>query len=265
MNQRNDVHTALITGASGGIGLELARLFAADGHNLVLVARSGEALAGIARELEARHGITARVMVRDLAKSETPRQIFDELTADGIHVHTLVNNAGFGSNGPFAEADVQNQLDMIAVNITSLTELTRRFLPGMIKAGQGRILNVGSTAGFFSGPLMAVYYASKAFVLSFTEALANETQGTGVTVSVICPGPTETGFQSRAGVANSKLFSSGVMDAATVARIGYTGMLQGKTVIVTGFRNKFLVQTAKFAPRAMLPGIVRTMNEHRKP
>ncbi|HEX8292580.1 MAG TPA: SDR family oxidoreductase, partial [Pyrinomonadaceae bacterium] len=235
--------TALVTGASGGIGEELARLFAADGHGLVLVARSRDKLARLAEELHEKHGVGARVLAADLARAGAPQEIFDELRGAGVAVDALVNNAGFGSYGLFAETDLRSELDLLQVNVVALTHLTKLFLPGMLARGRGYVMNVASTAAFQPGPLMAVYYASKAYVLSFSEALANECGGTGVRVSALCPGPTETGFVAAAGMGDSKLFDRAVMDARTVAVEGYRGMLAGKTVVIPGRRNNLLARS----------------------
>src|SRR5215207_6130989 len=179
--------TALVTGASGGIGEELARLFAADGHDLVLLARSRDKLARLSEELAGKHGVGARVVAADLARPEAPREIFEELKGAGVTVDALVNNAGFGSYGLFAETDAKSELDLLQVNVVALTHLSKLFLPGMIARRRGYLMQVASTAAFQPGPLMAVYYASKAYVLSFSEALANECAGTGVVVSALCP------------------------------------------------------------------------------
>jgi uncharacterized protein len=255
--------TALITGASLGIGHELAKLFAADGSNLALVARSEDKLSEIGRQLQMKHGIAVHVLAKDLAKPEAPQEIFTELQKAGVSVDVLVNNAGFGSYGFFAESDPVRDLEMIAVNITTLTHLTRLFLPEMLRKKSGGILNVASTAGFQPGPLMAEYYATKAYVISLTEALANELNGSGVTASVLCPGPTATDFQARAGLKDSPLFASGVMTAEAVARYAYRNFLKGKTTIIPGFKNRVLLQIERFAPRALTPRIVRAMQESR--
>lgn len=256
--------TALITGASSGIGYELARLFARDHFDLVLVARNTQKLREIAQEFEKNCNVRVRVLVKDLAKPLAAREIFDELQRDGVLVHTLVNNAGFGLFGRFAETDLQRNLDMLAVHVTSLTELTGLFLPAMLKEKRGRILNVASTAGFQPGPLMSVYYATKAYELSFSEGLANEVEGTGVTVSCLCPGPTETNFQVHAGMKRSKLFQRAMQDAATVARIGYQGMMKGKPLIVPGLGNKMLRELVRVLPRRLVPRIVRAIQEQRR-
>jgi short-subunit dehydrogenase len=256
--------TALVTGASGGIGEELARLFAADGHDLVLVARSRDKLARLAAELGERHGVAARVLAADLSRAEAPREIFDELQGAGVGVDALVNNAGFGSYGPFAETDLKSELDMLQVNVVALTHLTKLFLPAMLGRRRGYVSNVASTAAFQPGPLMAVYYASKAYVLSFSEALANECEGTGVRVSALCPGPTETGFVAAAGMSESKLFDRGAMTARDVAAAGYRGLLAGKTVVIPGLRNNLLARSIGFFPRGLVTKVVRGIQERRE-
>ncbi|HEY1663065.1 MAG TPA: SDR family oxidoreductase [Verrucomicrobiae bacterium] len=257
--------TVLITGASSGIGLELAKFFAAEnapdgGSRLILVARNKSALEALAQELTSQYKAQVTVLPADLSLPDTPTQIFNELQAANIHVDVLVNNAGFGAIGPFAQLPMERQLEMIQVNIAALTALTRLFLPGMIRAGRGGILNVGSVAGFVTGPGMAVYYATKAFVLSFSEALAAEVQGTGVVVSVLCPGPTSTNFGKVAGSANVKLFKTPGMTAEEVARGGYLDFRRGKVVAISGFQNKFLVQLIRFTPRRVLRKMVKKFN-----
>ena len=255
--------TALVTGASGGIGEELARLLAADRHDLVLVARSRDKLARLAEELGSKHNVGARVIAKDLSDPAAPREIFDETEGAGVAVDVLVNNAGFGSYGPFAETDARKELELLQVNVVALTHLTKLFLPAMIGRGRGRVMQVASTAAFQPGPLMAVYYASKAYVLSFSEALANECEGTGVTVTALCPGPTETGFVAAAGMEKSKLFEANVMDARTVAEAGYRGMLDGRAVVIPGFRNSLMARAVGFAPRGLVTKIVRRVQETR--
>lgn len=255
--------TALVTGASGGIGEELARLFAADGHSLVLVARSLDKLERLAAELKQKHNVSARVLASDLSRPESPREIFDELEGAGVSVDALVNNAGFGSYGLFAETDLKQELDMLQVNVVALTHLTKLFLPAMLARGRGYVMNVASTAAFQPGPLMAVYYASKAYVLSFSEALANECEATGVRISALCPGPTETGFVAAAGMGDSKLFDRAVMDARTVAEAGYRGLLAGKPVVIPGFRNNLLARSIGFFPRGLVTKVVRGIQEKR--
>jgi uncharacterized protein len=262
MTQVKKIGTALVTGASGGIGLELVRLFARDGYHVAMVARNGDKLREIGRELELRTGATTSVIPVDLAEPGAPPEILRRLDGEGVHVDVLVNNAGFGSYGLFAEGDTLDALGMIHVNVTALTHLTRLFLPGMLRRKRGAILNVASTAAFQPGPLMAVYYATKAYVLSFSEALANELEGSGVSVTCLCPGPTRTGFQAAAKMGRSKLLKGRkVMDAATVARLGYEGLAKGRTIVIPGLRNRLLAQSVRFTPRKTVTGIVRRMQE----
>ena len=255
--------TALITGASGGIGLELARLFAADGYSLILVARSAEKLGLLAAALKGQHNIDAIAVPIDLSDPGAPEELFILLEERGIGVDVLVNNAGFGTHGAFAESDVGMELQMLQVNIMALTHLTRLFLPNMLMNRRGRILNVASTAAFQAGPFMAGYYASKAFVLSFTEAIAAELDGSGVTVTALCPGPTDTGFQKRAGIEATPLFKSNTMTSADVARIGYAGMLRGKRIVITGVKNKLLAFSTRLASRRIVTAIARRLNSAR--
>jgi short-subunit dehydrogenase len=257
--------TALITGASGGIGLELAKLFARDAYDLVLVARGSDKLDQVKTELEKRRGVSVRVISRDLSDPTAPRDIYQELDTAGIRIDALVNNAGYALFGPFAEAAEQEVLDMLQVNIMALTHLTRLFLPSMLARGHGRVLNLGSTAAFLPGPLMAVYYASKAYVLSFSEAIAEEVKGTGVTVTVLCPGATETGFQKRAAMEDSRLVAGRrLSDAASVARAGYKAMMQGKTLLVPGLGNNIVPLMARLAPRRLVPAVVKRSQERRE-
>ena len=255
--------TALITGASAGLGREYARLFAKDGHDLVLVARRRERLDELARELAAAHGTTCMVIAADLAAPSAGQQIADQVQAAGRTIDFLVNNAGLGKRGPFAQSDVRLQLEMIDVNMRALVDLTHRFLPGMLERKQGRILNIASIAGFVPGPFMATYYASKAFVVSFTEALAQELRGTGVTATASCPGPTATEFADVAGSSKSNLFRRPVADAASVARHGYRAMLAGTVVAIPGLKNKLSVQSVRIAPRAAVRAISAKLNSDR--
>lgn len=252
--------TALVTGASAGIGRDFARLFAADGHDVVLVARRRERLEELAREIGGSNGVQAHVLSLDLGDREAPRRCVAELRARGLAINFLVNNAGLGTNGPFADAEVAKQLEMIQVNVTTLVELTRLLLPDMIARKRGRVLNVGSTAGFQAGPFMAVYYASKAFVNSFSEALAYELDGTGVTVTVSCPGATETEFAGHAGNDSSLLFKLGAADSMSVAREAYAGMMAGRRMVVHGFTNKLGVQALRVSPRAVVIGLAARLN-----
>jgi hypothetical protein len=239
--------TALITGASAGLGAELAKLCAAGGYDVVLVARSAKRLAEMADGLARAHGVEARPLVADLALPAAPAEIFAQVSATPVDI--LINNAGFGVRGAFAETDWEAESRLLQVNVAALTHLTKLFLPGMVRRRSGRILNVASTAAFVPGPFMAMYYASKAFVLSFSEAVANEVQGTGVTVTALCPGPTRTEFAEAAGITDSKLFHGPAMEAADVARIGYQAMMTGKVSVVAGARNRWLMRGARLIPR----------------
>jgi uncharacterized protein len=251
--------TVLITGASSGIGLELAKMFAADKSDLVLVARNREALEKLGEELRRERGVDVLVEPHDLADAAAPQAIFDSLTGKGMFVDVVVNNAGFGLLGAIAELPALQQLEMIQVNVAALTHLSRLFLPGMMERGRGGILNVGSTAGFQPGPNMAVYYATKAYVLSFTEALAEELAGTKIKVTCLAPGPTATGFAALARAEDALLFHLGVMDAKSVASIGYRGFRRGKVLVIPGFRNKFMAFAVRFGPRMVVRKIVKRL------
>lgn len=243
--------TALITGASSGLGYEFAQLFARDGFHLVLVARSEGKLREIATELSGKYNVQAKVIAKDLGAPLAADQIYKELDADHLTIDALVNNAGFAVYGYFHETSLAAELEMMQVNMVTLTYLTKLFLPGMRARGYGRILNVASTAAFQPGPLMTVYYATKAYVLSFSQALAAEVQGTGVHVTALCPGPTESGFQKRAAMEDSKLVQSGLMRADVVAEMGYKAVMSGKEMVIPGFRNNLLAIATRFFPRGM--------------
>jgi len=245
--------TVLITGASSGIGLELTRLFAAAGSDLVLVARREDRLSALADELGA-NDVTVRVLPADLSLPTAASAIYEILSGSGIDIDILVNNAGFGARGSVAELSVARQTEMMQVNMRTLTELTRRMLPGMIQRGWGGILNVASTAAFQpGGPYMAVYYASKAYVLSFTEGLAEEVAGTEINVTCLAPGPVATEFGAVAGVDDTISFKVGALEASKVAWAGYRGLRRGKTLVVPGLRNKFTTLAVRLLPR----GVVR--------
>jgi len=248
MNAAN-CETVLITGASSGIGLELARCFAADGCRLILIARNTQALEALAEELRRTDKIEALVLTADLSLPETPAQVVKELQGRGMAVDVLVNNAGFGAQGAFAGLPLQRQLEMIQVNITALTNLTGLLLPGMIERRRGGVLNVGSVAGFQPGPGMAVYYATKAYVLSFTEALAEELAGTGLTVTVLCPGPTESNFGKIARGQKDRRFKTPKLPAATVARCGHQAFRKGRLLAVPGLQNHLLIFMVRITPR----------------
>ena len=264
MKRRSPLKTALVTGASSGIGLEFAKLLAREGQDLVLVARRREALEELARELAVKHGIAARVIAKNLTALDSTAEIFDELETERIVVDTLVNNAGLGLHGRFWETDLDRQLAVIQVNVVALTALTGHFLPGMVARGRGRIVNVASTAAFQPGPYMAVYYATKAYVLSFSEALAQELSDTGVTVTALCPGPTVTEFQTAAGLEDTLLFRGPlVMDAAKVARAGWAGAKRGKRVVIPGIANRLLKETVRFSPRRLVTAAAGRMQKKR--
>jgi short-subunit dehydrogenase len=254
--------TALITGASSGIGLEFARVFAAAKNNLVLVARSEEKLNKLAAELTANNGITVKVIAADLTIMDEVQKVYDTCKAQHIEIEYLVNNAGFGTYGFFAETDWSKTEQMIDLNIKSLTKLCRLFIPDMTARKSGRVLNVASTAAFQPGPTMAVYFASKSYVLFLSEALYNELQGTGVTVTCLCPGATESGFQKAADMEESKLFKGKKLPAsAEVAAFGYKAMMAGEMTVVHGFLNKLLTTSVRFSPRKLVLAIARKITE----
>lgn len=251
--------TALITGASSGIGLELAKVFAEGGSHVVLVARRKSTLERLATELRGQFPIDVRVIGKDLTEPHAPQSLFDQLQSEKCTVDVLVNSAGFGTVGPLAELDLDRQLDCVQVNVTALTHLVRLFLPGMIERARGGLLNVASTAAFQAGPNMAVYFATKAYVLSLTEAIAEETRGTGVRVSCLCPGPTATGFAKNARMAHTRLFRMGTMGATSVARAGYRGFRRNKTIVIPGVFNKILSRSASVVPRSLARQIAKLL------
>ncbi|MCG1023385.1 SDR family NAD(P)-dependent oxidoreductase [Sutcliffiella horikoshii] len=237
--------TAVITGASSGLGLEFVKLFAKDGYNLVVIARSEEKLLEIKKSYP---NINVTVIPKDLSKPDAIKEIVHEMKKHDIKVDVLVNNAGFGLLGSFESLSVEQQLNMIQLNVSSLTELTYHLLPELKKSKSGKILNVASTAAFQPGPNMAVYYATKAFVLSFSEALAEELKEDSITVTTLCPGATKTNFSSVANVGNTKMFSN-AMPSEIVAKQGYQALMRGKRVVITGRFNKVGALAAKFLPR----------------
>lgn len=260
--------TALVTGASGGIGEAIARQLASRGADLILVARSADRLHALAGELSQQHGIRAEVIAADLSCPDAGRTLEAEVAARGLQVDLLVNNAGFGGFSEFARQDPQDIGEMIAVNITALTDLTRRFLPPMLERGRGRVLNVASTAGFVPGPLMAVYYATKAYVLSFSEGVNEELRGTGLSVTALCPGPVDTGFQDAASLHESRLMSGltrlAVVDVDTVARIGVEATLRGQGVAVAGGANKLQVSAFRLLPRSVAARVIAGVQARRR-
>jgi short-subunit dehydrogenase len=268
MNSTADRKTVLITGASFGIGLELARIFAREGYNLVLVARSADKLRLLASELEKAHGTRSLILATDLTEPGASAYVLDQTTRADIHVDVLVNNAGFGQYGLFVENDLDECLRQIQLNVTTLTHLTRLYLPAMIERAKidrksECILNVASTAAFQPGPLMAVYFATKAYVLHFSEALGNELNGTGVAVTCLCPGATATEFHKRANAAGMRLLGFGSMDARTVAEDGYRALTTGKPVVIPGFKNWLLAQSVRFSPRRLVTSIARKAQEQK--
>ena len=243
---------ALITGASSGIGAELARVFAAKGYSLLLSGRRGDRLARLAAELRGGHGIEAEALVFDLEEPAGPRALFGAVETKGIALHTLVNNAGFGLRGFFASLPFDQQVAMVELNAMALLKLSRLFLPGMIERGRGGILNVASTAAFQAGPKMAVYYATKAFVLSLSEALHEEVKRHGLTVTALCPGPVPTEFAERASLQMTRLVRMKFMtlSAEEVARQGVAGYEKGRAIVIPGPANKLAAWGAQIGPRA---------------
>jgi short-subunit dehydrogenase len=238
----------------------MARLFARDGYALVLVARRGPVLEELATELSRDHGVAVRVMPIDLATPDAAMKLFGSLQGAGVKVDVLVNNAGFGMQGAFAGLPLDRQLQMVHLNITALTALTRLLLPSMLERAGGGVLNVGSTAGFQPGPFMAVYYATKAYVVSFSEALSEELSGSGLRISCLAPGPTTTAFAAGAGAAESRLFQGETMSVDEVARIGYEGWQQGKPLVIAGTRNWLRALAVRLLPRAYVRRLVRELN-----
>lgn len=246
--------TALITGASGGIGMEFAKLLAGKGYNLVLVARSEDKLLDLKNHLEREQKIKINVVALDLSVSDSAQELFEQLQKQQIRVDVLINNAGFGEYGKFTELAWKRQHEMIELNVTTLTHLTHLFVPQMLERKNGRVLNVASTAAFQAGPYMGIYFATKAFVLSFSEALATELEGTGVTVTSLCPGPTDSNFKVAANMGRSSLFNSPlkIPSSQEVAEFGYRAMERGETVAVHGAINNLMVASTRFVPRSLL-------------
>lgn len=259
--------TALVTGASSGIGLELARLLAQDKHDLVLTARHPDVLERLGEELAARHGIRYWAIGADLADPGAAATIVDRIPPAALPVTVLVNNAGFGTSGPFVETDLATEVALLQVNIVALTALTKLLLPQMLAQRSGRILNVASTAAFQPGPFMAVYYASKAYVLSFSEALAEELEGSGITVTTLCPGPTQTQFLTRAGAADVPLFARNplMMAAAPVAAVAYRALRRGRRMVIPGIGNRLVALGSRLGPRHLVVKITRLILERRGP
>ncbi len=257
--------TALITGASNGIGMELAKVFAAKGKDLVLVARSEDKLMALKQELEKEYKVKVYVLSKDLSLPNAAQEVFDETTKKKIQIDYLVNNAGFGDYGLFQETDWNKELQMINLNITTLTHFTKLYLQEMLPRKQGRIMNVASTAAFQSGPTMAVYYATKAYVLSFSEAVDNEVRSQGVSITTLCPGATESGFVAAAGLEESRLVKGRKLPSSkAVAEYGYKAMMKGKTVAIHGTLNAFMAHSVGFFPRALIVKITRKIQDRVK-
>ena len=255
------MNITLITGASSGIGLELARICAASGQNLLLTARSAGKLESLAQELREGHRLSVHTLAADLSKVEDVERLIAFTRENGLVVDTLINNAGFGDFGFFHETGWEKDAQMIDLNVRSLTHLTKAFLPGMVQRGRGRVMNLASTASFQPGPYMAVYYATKHYVLAFSEAIANEVEGSGVTVTALCPGPTASGFQDAAAMKDSALVKGKkIPTAAEVAAYGYKAMMRGQTVAVHGMMNRIMAESVRFVPRKWATSIVRKMS-----
>jgi hypothetical protein len=256
---------ALITGASEGIGRELAKCFAADRHDVIVTARNEARLNELAAELRAAHGVAVTVIPMDLSPEGAAEALFQAVAAKGLEVEWLVNNAGFGNYGLFLENDPAAEQRLVDVNISALMQLTRRFAPAMVARGRGKILNVASIAAYTPGPLLTVYYASKAFVLSFSEALDCELSGTGASVTALCPGPTRSEFGRRAGITGGPMKGSALHEtSAAVARAGYRGMMKGRRVVYPGLRHTLMAWITRLSPRRINTVMVRRMQERRK-
>ncbi len=252
--------TVLITGGSSGIGLALAEQFAADRYHVVLAARSEAELAEARQRLAAKYAVRVTAISVDLAAEEGVALLMDKLERESLRVDVMVNNAGCGFYGPFSLTSEQDECAMIDLNIRNLTRLTKRVLPAMLASKRGGIINVASTAAFQPGPYMAVYYAAKSYVLSFTEALASELRGTGIQVTALCPGPTDTRFAERADAAEARLFAAGRMQADEVARQGYRGYRHGRRIVIPGWRNRMMALSVRFVPRAVVLAIVKFLH-----
>lgn len=257
-------NTALITGASSGIGLELAKIHAEKGGNLILVARNADKLSDLKTELEKKHGISVQLLFKDLSVQSSSQEVYDEVKKLGLHIDILINNAGFGTFGNYWETDWEKERDMINVHVMATAGLTKFFLKDMVACGSGKIMNVSSIAAFQPGPLMAMYYATKAFILHFSEALSEETKDTGVTVTALCPGPTHTHFAENGDLEDSKLMTSlPVHTAREVAEYGYNAMLEGKRVAIHGVLNNIIAESTRFAPRALTAKFAKKIQERK--
>jgi short-subunit dehydrogenase len=257
--------TALITGASNGIGLELAKVHASKGGNLVLVARNKSKLDELKAELERQYKVSVYTIGKDLSAVNSALEVYEETTKQNIPIDYLINNAGFGDFGMFVETDWNKEWQMINLNITTLTHFTKLYLQDMVKRRKGKIMNVASTAAFQPGPTMAVYYATKAYVLSFSEAVDNEVRDKGISITSLCPGATESGFQAAAAMEESNLVKGKKLPTSKeVAEYGYTAMLKGKTVAIHGLMNSILANSVRFTPRALVVRITRKIQDKAK-
>jgi short-subunit dehydrogenase len=253
----------LITGASGGIGHDLALLAASDGRNLVLAARSADKLNQLAETIRKNNKSEVIIIDVDLSTEAGVNKLISDITSKNIQLDVLINNAGFGDFGDFAKADLGKSMDMIHLNISALTQITHFALQGMLKSGTGEIMNVASTAAFMPGPGMAVYYASKAYVLSFSEGLTRELKGSGVTVTTLCPGPTDTGFAATAGLGKSLMHRMlPPQTSMQVAKAGYKAMLKGKAIEIPGFMNKLSTLTPRFTPRSLVRNLIYSIHKN---
>ncbi len=255
--------TALVTGASVGIGRDLARILAREGHDLAIVARDTRKLDRLADELSTTFGVSVRAIPKDLARPGAASELYRELDAAGVTLEVLVNNAGFGIAGAFAKTPMTGDIELLQLNMVALTELTKLVLPGMVERGRGRILNLASTAAFQPGPYMATYYASKAYVLSFSEALSAELEGKGVSVTALCPGPTATEFHRRAGIEGARVPMLGMMESEAVAEAGYRAMLAGRRLVIPGLRNRLGTLAGRLLPRGVVLRMVRELMRRR--
>lgn len=256
--------TVLITGASSGIGYELARVFARHGYDVVAVARTEARLNEVSEELQRDFGARCHVIPLDLAQPGAADRLSEALDKQQLRIDVLINNAGFGAHGLFASTDLATELEMMQLNMTALVHLTKLFLRKMVQEGGGRILNVASTAAFQPGPKLAIYYATKAFVVSFSQAIAAEVAGSGVTVSVLCPGPTRTRFQERADMKSMPMFAPFFLrNADMVAAVAYRDLMRGKRLIIPGVLNKLGVFAVRFLPRNLVVSIVQGLHERR--
>jgi short-subunit dehydrogenase len=257
--------TALITGASNGIGLELAKVHASKGGDLVLVARNKAKLDELKTTLENEYKVNVYTIGKDLSATNAANEVYDETTRQHIQIDYLINNAGFGEFGLFTDTDWNKELQMINLNITTLTAFTKLYLQDMVKRRSGKIMNVASTAAFQSGPTMAVYYATKAYVLSFSEAVNNEVSDKGVTITTLCPGATESGFQAAAAMEESRLVKGRKLPSSKeVAQYGYAAMMKGKTVAIHGLMNWILANSVRFTPRSIVVKITRKIQDKAK-